>query len=82
MFLEFKDDGTVASPDETGTWVASGNTLTISMPDATTYNFAVEGDVFWLGLEDEGCSPFSPEAINEDDWDAWVSAQTTPSICE
>ena len=62
----------------------SGNadTITITFEDEVTFKFAVEGDWLWLQLEDDECGPFAPEAINEDDWDGRVSAQTTPSMCE
>ena len=82
MFLELKENGTAVTPDETGTWVTSGDTITITFEDEVTFKFAVEGDRLWLQLEDDECGPFAPEAINEDDWDGRVSAQTTPSMCE
>ena len=78
--IKGKRDG--CSPDETGTWVTSGDTITITFEDEVTFKFAVEGDWLWLQLEDDECGPFAPEAINEDDWDGRVSAQTTHSMCE
>ena len=81
MHLELKEDGTAVTPDETGTWVTSGDTITITFEDEVTFKFAVEGDWLWLQLEDDECGLFAPEAINEDDWDDRVSELTPPSFC-
>ena len=83
LLLEINQDGTVARPDETGTWSTEGDYLTINFDDSVTLLYKVEGDWLWIRIEgEEGCIPFAPEMIDEDQWDDRVSEMTPPSICE
>jgi hypothetical protein len=71
LVLEINQDGTVASPDENGSWSTEGDFLHLYFEDGgPTFRFIIEGGLLWLTNSGvDGCLVFAPEMINEDEFE-------------
>ena len=84
MAVDFNEDGTLIDGEgNSGTWSTDGGILTMTIDEANTFNYAVEGDWMWLKLvDDDDCHALSSESIPNDEYDDRVSELTPPSFCE
>jgi len=83
MAIDFKDDGSLIDGEgNSGTWSTDGGILTMTIDEARTYNYAVEGGWLWIQMvDDDDCHALSSESIDEAEYDDRVSEQTPPSFC-
>jgi len=84
MIVDINEDGTLIDGEgNSGTWSTDGGILTMTIDEANTFNYAVEGDWMWLKLvDDDDCHALSSESIPNDEYDDRVSELTPPSFCE
>ena len=84
MIMDISEDGTLIDGEgNSGTWSTDGGILTMTINEANTFNYAVEGDWMWLKLvDDDDCHALSSESIPNDEYDDRVSELTPPSFCE
>tara|TARA_B110000014_G_C19644504_1_gene339520 strand:- start:47 stop:421 length:375 start_codon:yes stop_codon:yes gene_type:complete len=84
MAVDIKEDGSLIDGEgNSGTWSTNGGILTMTIDEARTYNYAVEGDWLWIQMvdDDDDCHALSSESIPNDEYDDRVSEQTPPSFC-
>ena len=71
LVLEINQDGTLATPDENGSWSTEGDYLQFYFEDGgPIFRFIIEGGLLWLTNSGvDGCIVFAPEMINEDEFE-------------
>jgi len=85
MIMDINEDGTLIDGEgNSGTWSTDGGILTMTIDEANTFNYAVEGDWMWIQMvdDDDDCHALSSESIPNDEYDDRVSELTPPSFCE
>ena len=85
MIVDINEDGTLIDGEgNSGTWSTDGGILTMTIDEANTFNYAVEGDWMWIQMvdDDDDCHALSSESIPNDEYDDRVSELTPPSFCE
>ena len=84
MIIDINEDGTLIDGEgNSGTWSTDGGILTMTIDEANTFNYAVEGDWMWLKLvDDDDCHALSSESMTDEEREASLSEQTPPSFCE
>ena len=80
MVIEFKEDGTAVTSEESGTWSTDGDTLTVIIEETDVFKFVILGDWLWLkdNAEEGECIAFAPDAMPDSEWQASAEGQTPP----
>ena len=83
MIMDINEDGTLIDGEgNLGTWSTDGGILTMTIDEAYTFNYAVEGDWMWIQMVDDDCYALQSESMTDEEREASHSEQTPPSFCE
>ena len=85
MIVDINEDGTLIDGEgNSGTWSTDGGILTMTIDEANTFNYAVEGDWMWIKMvdDDDDCYALQSESMTDEEREASLSEQTPPSFCE
>ena len=85
MIMDISEDGTLIDGEgNSGTWSTDGGILTMTIDEANTFNYAVEGDWMWIKMvdDDDDCYALQSESMTDEEREASLSEQTPPSFCE
>jgi len=84
MIMDINEDGTLIDGEgNSGTWSTDGGILTMTIDEANTFNYAVEGDWMWIQMvdDDDDCYALQSESMTDEEREASLSEQTPPSFC-